>query len=112
MREIKFRVWDKNKKQMFYPDDFGNKIKLPGEDVNKKYSIYMQYTGLKDKNDKEIYEGDIIEFNNKLKLIVYWDNGGFALKNLTNTAEIPLVDIIRPIKVLGNIYENPELLEG
>jgi len=43
---------------------------------------------------------------------VFWDDGGFVLKNLTNTAVVPLTDMIKPIKVLGNIYENPELLEG
>ena len=121
MREIKFRAWDSQEmiyEPSLYTDDFARNINQYFEywqkivDENERM-IFMQYTGLKDINGKEIYEGDIIEFDNEIKLIVYWDNvlGGFALKNLTNTAVVPLTDMIKPIKVLGNIYENPELLK-
>lgn len=72
----------------------------------------MQYTGLKDKNNKEIYEGDVIKYTTWFKgyestysinyNIVFYDNGHFS--PLYNS------DIIE-IEVIGNIYENPEWLE-
>lgn len=101
MKEIKFRFWNGNK--MIYKSLF---------DITKNLSYInqpMQYTGLKDNNGKEIYEGDIIE--NYIsgigikKAVVAFDNGCF--KDITND-EFISEDCI----VIGNIYENPELLKG
>lgn len=123
VREIKFRVWDKYRKRMSDVADycFLSKTVKPFE-VDWSYLVsgsyeLMQYTGLKDKKSKEIYEGDIIrgvssegdlcnfvvkysEFNHRFigdcsDEIYYISPGVFYL-----------------YEVIGNIYENPELLGG
>ena len=114
-REIKFRAWDKEIKQFSCVfEDY--RIK----DIND-YTDYeiMQYTGLKDKNGKKIYEGDIVkykDFSNGAYLfreqpltkdVVTWnkDTCGYKVKHMGLTFKAETYEII------GNIYENPELLE-
>lgn len=104
-REIKFRAWEENGNNMLSPEEVGDHT-LNRLTEELPY-ILMQYTGLKDKNGKEIYEGDIIryEYTNKwgqdrvsvIKL-VHWDKAGF---NITGG---------RTLNIIGNIYENKELL--
>jgi uncharacterized phage protein (TIGR01671 family) len=119
-REIKFRVWDKHNKRMLewmYPVDCWMRW-LNGED---KMIGIMQYTGLKDKNGKEIYEGDILEWN-KHKLEVVWGIVGWNLvselfkyphqswnKN-PSCGEVNTNGYIRASEIIGNIYENKDLL--
>ncbi len=120
MREIKFRVWDKP--DMFYFDkfDFNTELfevswecKNPpkmggwGTELGDGFTL-MQFTGLHDKNGKEIYEGDIVLGKNGGQ-VVEWKEmcdetvcfSGFGL---------PWLDEERLV-ILGNIYENPELLQ-
>ncbi|AYV93572.1 YopX family protein [Fusobacterium necrophorum] len=131
MREIKFRAWLKEKNKLVYPEwiaffkDFAEfKVKEAyGYTVyrpNYKNIDIMQYTGLKDKNGKEIYEGDIVKVPHFLHDERIKING--VVKYVNNRAEfvIDLEDIEETfyccnqserIEVVGNIYENPELLE-
>jgi uncharacterized phage protein (TIGR01671 family) len=131
MREIKFRAWDKKLKKMFEfelewskyvnheeiqcltPVGVGN----PNVENIEKPSDLMQYTGLKDKNGKEIYEGDILNMTYhgsvsivepEIKVIVGFERGSFIIEE----NGISLGKIGRSLEVIGNIYENPELLES
>ena len=156
-REIKFRGWDKYDKKMIYDlcqvdsfwhyysysDDTGLHFGKTGpngvgEDFENKY--IMQYTGLKDKNNKEIYEGDILqEENGDLDVCLYLEvvaSYGFVPIEIymynykeqgENINELSLVEEMYKeydiqcfprnltprdyLEVIGNIYENPELLE-
>lgn len=66
-----------------------------------------QYTGLKDKNGKEIYEGDIVHWNEYVGKVIF-KNGLFARKFKNVSA--PLVSLLLVTEVIGNIHDNPELL--
>jgi len=129
MREIKFRAWDKDRKKMLYHindlfDGFmhwkDQKIDLvdcveQGTHTEYRHPILLQYTGLKDKNGKEIYEGDVIETNgieNCEKALIIFHDGVFV-------ADFEEFDFIGwehlnglDMTVIGNIYENPELKEN
>lgn len=103
-RVIKFRAWDKNKKEMFDPV---GEMDLNNDGV-------MQFTGLKDKNGKEIYEGDIVKDCSDSDLVfeVKWDNdwAGYKLpESFDEEYNYPISQIT--LEVIGNIYENPELLK-
>lgn len=120
MRELKFRAWDKKRKRMFavttlnasgavsvFIDDDGLYL-LPAEQIE-----LMQYTGLKDKDDKEIFEGDIVDYNDDGECIgvVEYDAPEFYLDaDATNWARMFLKGTPHQ-RVIGNIYENSELLK-
>ncbi len=123
MREIKFRAWDKEKKDMYYSDfrlDWNGKVFWWKSEVgyedwrHSDVVVLMQYTGLKDKSGKEIYEGDIVENGDYIGAVV-WVNGEgrFILQSFTDGsgAMIKGVKTYSPIEgeIIGNIYENPEL---
>lgn len=115
-REIKFRIWNDYDKKMIYWNEL-LKSNLANIFTIPSYNKWlMQYTGLHDKNEKEIYEGDIVG-DNKIKWIVKWNKNrmGFSLYPTTEQLydEMPInVENKLGFKILGNIYDNPELLGG
>ncbi len=114
MRTIKFRAWDKKKKVMLNNEDTLNLLAYFVKNVE-----YMQFTGLKDKNGKEIYEGDIIseDFIMPPIYMIEFIKGVFMFKRTDGNGSYPIYDnIIKKdkllsVKILGNIYENPELMK-
>lgn len=115
MREIKFRAWCESDKQMKYPEG------ITSGDILNTFVNVMQYTGLHDKNGKEIYEGDIL-----LTDETYHDyQDGIAINSLPEGQFVEvrwqesafwvrdelLYEFAPNWEVVGNIYENPELLE-
>ena len=146
MREIKFRAWSKLLNKMLSHEDLNKTLKdltkieyiagifLP---MNSDVEV-MQYTGLKDKNGKEIYEGDILSY----KHITYTDCSKIEIEEIEDESFIeminytPIASIVKPhsknvkcfgydsinkeclildltnndVEVIGNKFENPELL--
>ena len=126
MREIKFRAWDNEKNKYtynFHCYDFryhtndGENFKLVCSGLKDNGDYYElgleQFTGLKDKNDAEIYEGDILEYVNGTIFQVVYENTAYLMKSL-NVAGMywELAELISDIryKIIGNIHKNPELL--
>ena len=120
-REIKFRVWDKDRKEFvyisgtdegFWINDGISTTVMPNHSSNLE-----QYTGLKDKNGKEIYEGDIVTLEYDLEnvepedcSVITFSGGCFRVGDgYENEAGSYLSDYWQ---VIGNIHENPELLGG
>lgn len=124
-REIKFRAWDKENNLMVYdfnndvPEIYGLRL---GESIHQLvytiglgYDSLMQYTGLKDKNGKEIYEGDIVKSSHWVNPCeVVWCNNysHFTISSGSkNPFGFPPIFGENTIEVIGNIYETPELLK-
>lgn len=80
---------------------------LPTEDEDL---VLMQYTGLKDKNGKEIYEGDIVNYFRDELAEVKFINGCFVIDSKAYTDSF--LGLMGDIEVVGNIYENKEMLKG
>jgi uncharacterized phage protein (TIGR01671 family) len=148
MREIKFRIWNKISKKMQYNNDEENRfyINIDGSLtayfksirgwesgsnlVSKGLYILLQFTGLYDKNGKEIYEGDIVKYKyttgfnaeddyredidetDEYKGIVEFKKGEFFPRECGSFPEDGFYAWrIWDIEVIGNVYENPELLQ-
>ena len=127
MREIKFRAWDKETKEMFdmvtvackredrWPPLYIKDGIING--IDHQDYVLMQYTGLRDSkrtkeypNGQEIYEGDIVRCYGG----AYW-NGAYEYGYVTEVRDIRDLNRIihsADVEILGNKYENPELLES
>jgi uncharacterized phage protein (TIGR01671 family) len=155
MQNIKFRAYDKKLKKMFPVHSLEwNKItnslaRLSGVDIHDKDSdhegdvyyggpankktgtppldryVLMQFTGLKDRNGKEIYENDVIKGERivwtesqhfgemaETKGIVIFTNGRFVLHDIDSGAQPDIAMGLNYHEVIGNIMEHPDLLEG
>lgn len=152
MRTIKFRAWDKETETMIYSNNSGDywwelwdqpecKLRVgyiageiqydplsPPEPKIEYIDEIMQFTGLHDKNGKEIYEGDIVRHNGLIEenpLYISFLDGAFCIgknniKELELSSHVTIRDAISmgklynmelELEVMGNICENPELLE-
>lgn len=119
LREIKFRIWDKNFESMLYPDSliwFGDESCQRNGDMGY---ILQQYTGLKDSHGNDIWEGDILDIDNSGAIVeVLWFADGWAISDnrlrtpiwIGNDCEalFPYADCST---VVGNIYENKDLIK-
>ena len=118
MREIKFKAWDKKEKKMLNRFEITQDGFVGYTDMFETYHplpevVLIQYTGLKDKNGVEIYEGNIVEIDTgAIGEVVFNDECAyFSIETKTGIflfEDIPL----KAIKVIGNIFENKELLNG
>ena len=133
MRQVKFRAWDKHTKVMtrvvnVYSESDGTSwwaadvINPDNDDTMYSFDeatgVLMQYTGLKDKNGVEIYEGDIMLSDKDIKFSVYWgeEHARWTLvtRNVWNDKAQYLYKgflwAFKKCHVIGNVYENVELL--
>ena len=125
-----YRVWDGE--QMYYWNDLGMSLEIIGDkwvlwhswsdgsraifaESDDEGAVLIWGTGSKDKNDQAIYEGDSILYDRNIapsidsrKYVVKWEDSKFVLTNSSETIDDFTSDII---EVIGNIFENPELLE-
>lgn len=118
-RIIKFRYWDELHKEMMDWSDLKRQKFI--EFLENAEPPIMQFTGLLDKNGKEIFEGDIVKFrdiDNSLPeeiLPVIWDEKacGFVCRDSQHSKGIDMASSYDTIsgEIIGNVYENPELLK-
>lgn len=139
IRVVKFRAWDKDRKKMYSSEEMGKDeltLSVDGRGfvnvngISTKLSEYfehlipLQWIGLLDKNNKEIYEGDIVNIVDYGNYEVIFELGSFDLvKTNEDKIDLEVVDKVRDVhaiqdfchgthylEVVGNIFENPELI--
>ena len=124
-REIKFRAWN-TKGNYMCSATYGDWVSFDGvpyTEASKKYDtpnieikkvkdyVLMQFTGLLDKNGKEIYDQDIIGDGEMIGIVLWNKEGFWDIQGLSEIAEYYLGTITPYCRVLGNLYENSDLLK-
>lgn len=118
MREIKFRIWDDTPikdghKGIMINHEYAIQSDYLIDALNGKYPV-MQFTGLKDKNGTEIYDGDILQFGNRAIQEVKFENGcfnvfeeplGWDFDNFEDGIRVPIKCDLRFCEIIGNIHE-------
>jgi uncharacterized phage protein (TIGR01671 family) len=111
MKEIKFRCWDKG--QMYYLELIGNNFMWINEQPQE--GQLMQHTGITDKNGKDIYEGDILIYGDDKPCEIVFEKGQFTFAYERETPTNSRMGLgyykEKEIEVVGNIYQNKELLK-
>ena len=122
-RQLKFRAWDKLAKQFTYPDkgyqghyvlDLNGRFQNLQNGSGGDEYVVQQWTGLKDYESNDIYEGDIVRY--ELDGTVYtqtvgWGNNGWEMED-TRLYSTPSITNLPNFEVVGNIFENSELLNN
>jgi len=121
MREIKFRAWDEEMKQMESWDDilelWDNEVCDPGSMFQNDHWVMLQFIGIYDWKGKEIYERDIVKASIYMDepesiLEVKHEKGCFIIDYKDSDSDhVPVGWFVGRIEVIGNIYESPELLK-
>lgn len=136
MKKLEFRLWDKaNKKMLYYDTDIVPTLTLNGvlensfigkvngkdiilhDNISACYEI-MQYTGLRDRHNKKIYEGDVLETEDRIVEVVWheqagqWDTNWIAYTKELVSNGITNVEWQYKASAIGNVWENPKLLKG
>ena len=128
MRKFKFRAWDRKRKKFVYSDKYSCLTMFFRilERRNTFYEDLQEWTGLKDKDGKDIYEGDIVIIEGSVKIHAYakvgnplcqviFNEAEFFLKGIRNKVEYENLSehtLNSRIEVIGNIFENPSLLKN
>lgn len=115
MREIKFREWDTERKTLAYGEreDYDDSVGFRFAHEEGGERILMDYIGLKDCTEREIYEGDIVEFKlkkglNQKGLVVYSESkAAFMIRPMIG--KMIYFEKVHELEVIGNIFEDPEL---
>ena len=125
MREIKFRAWDKatqghwqpKPKGMIefclhnVPDYIGHTFNENGGVWERRFTV-MQYTGLKDKNGRELFESDIVQWGDLILTVEWSDEDCAFIGNSPTAAAMLNQEYLDNFKIIDNLYENPELFEA
>jgi hypothetical protein len=113
MMEIKFRAWDELNKRMIEPSGVlllpkreGGGQAMSGNGYNY---VLMQFTGLKDKNGTEVFEGDLLKLADEIYQVI-WHHNRWAIRNERGRLHEVGKDFNYFFEVIGNIYQNPKLL--
>ena len=124
MRKIAFRAWDKHENKFIdgWYLDYRGEVYNNGRDLEDNIPQLdlelLQFTGLKDKNGKEIYEGDILrDLHGQVYEVAWWSDGMWMPKHNGSFLGYSLGALLEdgslgPFEVIGNVWENPELINS